>query len=97
MGLSPFTGQGGWLLKDVLFTTPSFHPKQRLLLLVRGAWLQEVGMELLKGKFSVCLLEPHGRFSVMDPHAIAGTVQWVFCGKYPQMVYKGNSLQMWVW
>lgn len=73
MGLSPCTSLGPRLLEDLFLTAPSFHPKHRFPVSIRGAWLWEVGVELLKRKFSVCLLEPQWRVSAMGPHAAAGT------------------------
>lgn len=46
---------GGWLLEDLFLTTPSFHPKCRFPVSIKGAWLQGagVGVELLKRKLCV--------------------------------------------
>lgn len=43
----------------------SFHLKHRFPVLIRGAWLQEVRMALLKRKFCAFLLKPHGKVSVL--------------------------------
>lgn len=75
----PFTGQWWVAAGGFVPHHPSFHPKYRFPVSIRGAWLQ--GVELLKRELCVSLLEPRGTVSVIGPHAVAGTFQWVLCGK----------------